>query len=203
MKTFNTIASIVLLIAVAYLFISRNSSPTGSEVGDNLKIQDQKGIRVAYINTDSLAEKYNLHSDLKSKLEEKAKILEADLSEKSKVFDENIAILQQQAANMSQERLQQAQQDLERKRQELLMYRDQKTQELAMQEQELNKMIMDDLDTVLAKIKSENELDFIFSHEPGGLLLSANEDYDITKMVVDRLNKRYAKEQEKAEVETE
>lgn len=198
MRIFNTIASIILLIAVGFLFWSTFSvkesgkkTTSGEELNKKLEDQQFKGVRIAYINTDSLVEKYDYHRELRTKLEQRAKALEQDLAQKSEVFQENIQLLEQNAANMSEEELQQAQLDLQQSQQRLMMYRDEKAQELADEEQQLNLLIKDDMDGILDKIRDEYQLDFILSYDPSSILLDANEEYNITDMVAERLNEKY------------
>ena len=136
MTKLNTALSVILIIAVAFLFrrefsseteSSRESGTTLSATNDDVLI---KPIRIAYIITDSLIKNYDYHKELSMEIEAKAKILEKDIDQKRIAFEENLTILQQQSANMSQEQMQEAQLDLQRAEQNLLAYRDSKSQEL-------------------------------------------------------------------------
>ena len=206
MKAFNTVLSVVLLIAVGFLFWKVYDTPdrksgksnSSEEIAERLNSDEFAPARIAYINTDSLVKDYEYHKELRAELEEKAKRLESDLSSKSKVFEENLSILQQQAESMSQEELQSHQMDLERTREGLLRYRDEQANQLALQERELNQRIKDDMESVLNDIKEEYNLDFVLSFDPNSILLNANEDYNITALVVDRLNKKYHSKKEEA-----
>lgn len=195
MKTFNTVAIVVLIIAVGYLFIKDSGSNTADnspksveEVKANLEGQDFKGVRVAYIDTDSLVSKYELHKELAEKLQAKARLLENDMAQKAQVFQQNVQVLEQQAANMSQDELQAAQMDLQQTQQQLMAYRDQKGAELAKEQRALDSLIMDDLKDVVEGLKDELGLDYILSYDPNSILLAANENYNITGIVVERLN---------------
>lgn len=197
MKTFNTIASIVLLVAVGYLFIKDSgnsgaiSTPANDgEVMENLKGQDFKGVRIAYIDTDTLVSKYDLHRELQEKLASKARILEQDMANKAQVFQQNVELLQQQAGNMSEAELQAAQMDLQQTQQQLMAYRDEKGAELAKEQRSLDSLIMDDLKDIVENVKDEFGLDYILSYDPNSILLAANENYNITSVVVERLNKK-------------
>lgn len=203
MKAFNTVLSLILLIAVAYLFIHEFSSDTASantgmsseELNENLEGQDMSGVRIAYVNTDSLVEKYEYHRELSAQLEKKARRLEQEMAQKTKAFQENITLLEQKASQMNEAQLQQAQMDLQRVQQNLMAYRDQKGMELSRQRSELDSLIKLDLDTILNNIKNEYDIDFILSFDPNSILLAANENYDITPMVVERLNRHYRQDQ--------
>ena len=198
MRIFNTVASIILIIAVGFLFwqshhqhSDKGNSNNSEELSSNLDQQGREGVRIAYIDTDSLVEQYDYHKELRSKLEKKAKALESDLAQKSQVFQENVQLLEQQASEMSPEQLQAAQMDLQQSQQRLITYRDEKAQELAAEEQELNVLIKEDMDDILDNIRDEFDLDFILSYDPSSILLDANEEYNITDMVAERLNEKY------------
>lgn len=208
MQKFNTIISIVLLLAVGYLFwITYGPESNSVEIMDddaiakNLDNQENGGVRIAYIDTDSLVAKYDYHLELRSKLEKKAKGLETDLAKKSQVFQENVQLLEQQAPSMSQEQLQASQMDLQQSQQRLIAYRDEKAQELAQEEQQLNLLIKVDMDDILEAIREEFNLDFILSYDPSSILLDANEEYNITEIVAERLNEKYRNQEEKVSEE--
>ncbi len=197
MTKLNTALSVILIIAVAFLFSREFSSETESsrESGTTLSATNDdvltKPIRIAYIITDSLIKNYDYHKELSMEIEAKAKILEKDIDQKRIAFEENLTILQQQSANMSQEQMQEAQLDLQRAEQNLLASRDSKAQELNVANQELNMLILDDMKIVIDSIQKEMNLDFILSKDPNSILLQANADYDITSLVAERLNENY------------
>ena len=198
MRIFNTTVSIILLVAVGYLFWmnhhsheNKSGARSSEDLANSLDEQENRGIRMAYVDTDSLVEKYDYHRELRTKLEKKAKDLEEDLAQKSQVFQENIQLLEEQAASMSDEQLQAAQMDLQQSQQRLMMYRDDKAKELAEEEQELNRLIKEDMDDILDNIRVEYKLDFILSYDPASILLDANEEYNITDIVAERLNEKY------------
>lgn len=195
MKSLNTALSVVLLIAVVFLFYREFSNKTEKSAqqseAEAIASKDFSNLRIAYINYDSLVVRYDYHKELKEKLEKEAKALETELARRSKIFQEDVAILQQRASELSEERLQSAQMELQQKQQELMMYRDQQTQRLAEQEQELTSLLRDDLDDVLKQIREEYELDLIFSYDSRSDLLAADEGLNVTESVLNRLNEKY------------
>ena len=208
MQRFNTIINIVLLIAVGFLFWTfysahsdSNKKMDGNTVAKNLDKQENGGVRIAYIDTDSLVAKYDYHLELRSKLEKKAKALESDLAKKSQVFQENVQLLEQQAGSMSQEQLQASQMDLQQSQQRLIAYRDEKAQELQLEEQQLNLLIKVDMDDILDDMREEFNIDFILSYDPSSILLDANEEYNITEIVAERLNEKYRNQEAKVSEE--
>lgn len=153
-------------------------------------------LRVAYINNDTLIAGYAYQQELRESLENQARLLDADLQKRTKVFEENYTLLEQEAPNMSPEELQYAQADLMQRQQELIQYRDARAQELAEEEARLTNQLLDDLNAVLKELKKEQGIDFIFSLSPTSSLLMANDRYDMTQQVVSRLNENYAARKE-------
>jgi len=206
MKAFNTVLSVVLLIAVAFLFVREFSDDkparkvaTEEEFSENLEEQEFSGVRIAYINNDSLVEKYDYHQDLKAGLESKMQGLEMDLAKKRQAFQENLQLLEEKAPTLSESQLREAQADLQMKQQQFMQYRDEKAQELSLAEQQLSELIFGDLDTVLAEVREDLDLDFILSYDRNTAVLKASESYDITDIVAKRLNKRYAAKNDEEE----
>ncbi len=208
MKHINTVLTIVLIVAVSYLFIKDHNPSTGSkennasaDIGE--KMGGQANLKIAYINSDSLVTKYDLHKELKAKLEAKASLLEADLAGKSRTFQENVAILQQQAPTLTQEQLQGHQMDLQQTQQQLQAYAEAKTRELGLEERKLDSILMVDLELVLEDVKTEFGIDYIFSYSQGSSLLQVNEAYNITDDVAERLNQMNKAKKEKQPTEEE
>ncbi len=203
MKTFNTVVSIILLVAVGYLFVrefsgedTKKNTADASEVKDALNSEKFGQARIAYVNSDSLAKNYDYREELKIQLEAKAKEMEADLAYRSNGFQESLAILQQQAANLSQQQLQEADLELQQARQNLQQYAESKQRELAMEERKLDSLLMVDMDLVLEDIKEEFKLDYVFSYSRQSSLLTADDAFDITPLVVERLNAIHSKKKE-------
>jgi outer membrane protein len=194
MKNLSTVLSSLALIGVIYLLIqgSGNENASGESQTKQVAVKSAGGLSLAFVDTDSLVSKYEYHQELKSKLEGRAQNMEADLASKSKTFQENITILEQQAGNMSPQQVQQAQAELQQKQQELMMYRDEQSQALSREEQELTLLLKEDMDNLLDSLKVEMGYDFIFSFDPTSSVLAANPEWDITDIVVEGLNKAYA-----------
>lgn len=171
-------------------------TPPETPIPVNVPVADGSGLKVAVINNDSLVAGYDYQQELRESLEKQARALEADLQRKSRVFEENYALLEQEAPNLSPEELQYAQADLMQKQQELVQYRDEKAQELAEEEARLTNELMKDLNGVLKTLKDEENIDLIFTLSPASPLLFADDQFDITPTVIQRLNEGYAARQQ-------
>lgn len=192
MKKIGTILSGLTLIGAITILGACNQQEKTQAVKASPTAEGES-ISIAYVNSDTLLSKYELHQEFITKLEAKASDLQKELDRRSQAFQENITVLEQNAATMSQQQIQQTRAELQQLQQQLMQYRDERTQELAMEEQELNLAIKADMDTVLMKIQKREGYDFIFSYGPASELLLANPSYDITDIVVKELNEAYQK----------
>jgi outer membrane protein len=203
MKIFNTILSILLLVAVIVLFSkvysSGDASSTQQKPTEDQTEESFQGAKIAYIESDTLIARYEYRKELSAKFEARAKKAEAELAVYSKAFEENYRVLLEQRDKLSPQQLQSAQMELQQKEQEIMQMRDQKTAELQQEEAELTQLVMDDVREVVEELKTELGVDYILSKGQGSNVMSANEQYNITEMVITRLNKRYEDKQKETE----
>lgn len=200
MKNINLIINGVLLIAVIVLFglhISGNKKTGiqsgGVAVGDTSKYAK---LPIAYVNVDSLLINYSFAKDLneallrkqegsRASLNEKAKVLQAEMGDFQKKVDNN-AFLSRDRAEAEQRRLMGKQQEFEQMKERL-------SSELMVQQQKMNEQLRDTINAFLKEYNKEKNYDLIISNTMFDNILYAKESYNITKDVVDQLNERYKK----------
>jgi len=191
MKNLSGVLNVVLLAAVAVLFylVLGNKNTTEEPVKEvTLPSVSATGLSVAYINMDTLQVYYNRFKNLREDFLKEAKQAEQILIKKQEGFQQSVALFEQQAPKMSQAEFERYRADLEQTRQRVLMEQQQMEQTLMAKEQEMMVEMQAEVDSVLAMIKIENNLDFVFSYPQGSGLLYANDKYDITALVTEKLN---------------
>lgn len=189
------VLQVLLAIAVGYLLVNHWSAAdkdaTGAGAPSSSAPEEFALARIAYIQYDSLVNRYELHRELKSKLEREAQALRQEMEKRGRVFQENVQVLQDQADQLSEAELQQAQMELQQKQQEIMSYRQEGSEKLAQQQEELTALLREDLTVVLDSLKDEYELDFIVSYDASSDVLAAGQEYNITETVVQALNDNY------------
>ena len=170
------LASIVLSITAAC------SQPTAVE-------NTASGMRLAYVRIDSLQSQYHYFEELAQELIEEEKILLEDLQRRQQTMQENIALYQQEAPKMSTRQREANEEDLMRVQQQYLEVEQAAQTQLINKQQDLTKMMRNDMDKAIAILKDELNLDFILLYEEGGQIIYANTDFDITERMVKMLNK--------------
>lgn len=207
MRYFNLGLSVVLFVLIGILFSKVSKLEKGAPAPNETAAspaalpealrEPGSGLKIAYIELDSLVANYDLHKDLRKKLEGKFKQAESAFQARVKSFEKDYKYLEQEAPKMSEEQLQRAQMDLARLEQDIMKMREGKLQELAEEEDRLNKSLKDEVDEVVGAMQREMGLDYIFLKESSGILIQANDAFDITTNVLERLNANYASKKEK------
>jgi len=189
------VLQVFLVVAVVYLLVNHwgeaDEGDADAGAPSSSTQEEFASARMAYIQYDSLVDRYELHRELKAKLEQEAQALRQEMEKRGRVFQENVQVLQDQADQLSEAELQQAQMELQQKQQEIMSYRQQGSEKLAQQQEELTALLREDLTVVLDSLKDEYRLDFIVSYDASSDVLAARKEYNITETVVQALNENY------------
>ena len=169
------------LAAVGLSIIASCSQPSAVE-------NTASGMRLAYVRIDSLQSQYHYFEELALELIEEEKVLFEDLQRRQQSMQENIALYQQEAPKMSARQREANEADLMRVQQQYLQVEQAAQTQLVKKQQDLTKMMREDMDKAIAVLKDELDLDFILLYEEGGQIIYANTDFDITERMVNMLN---------------
>ncbi len=151
------------------------------------------GLKIAYVNIDSLLNNYNFSVTLRNEMLRKGENMRMTLSEKGKAIQadmedfqrkvENNVYATRQRAEEEQARILKSQEDYARLEQRLV-------NELSAEEQKNNIALRDSINNFLTEYNKTHGYDLILSKMADNILL-ANEALDITKEVIEGLNSRY------------
>jgi outer membrane protein len=169
------------LAAVGLSMMASCSQPAAVE-------NTESGIRLAYVRIDSLQSQYEYFEELALELIEEEKVLVEDLQRRQQTLQENIALYQQEAPKMTARQREANEADLMRVQQQYLQVEQAAQAQLVKKQQDLTKMMREDMDKAIAVLKDELNLDFILLYEEGGQIIYANTDFDITERMVNMLN---------------
>jgi outer membrane protein len=189
MKNLGTILSIIALAGVIYLIVSKPSAAVSSDMPSATSTEG--GLKIAYIDADTLLASYQFQQDLTAELEEKVKAIDSELGRRAQVFQNEVLSYQENAANWSEQLRMQTEQELQNIQQEQQIYREEQNGLLMVEEQRMSNLIRKDLDSIVALIKDRENLDFVFSKGGTSVMLAANPSYDITDIVLKELNEAY------------
>lgn len=189
----------VLLASVIAWGCDKSASTSTTSAGT------QPSGRIVYVNTDTLLTKYDYYKDILKASESKRFQLENDLANKARSFQNKVQFFQQRAqqGHMTQEQAQTTQMQLQQEEQNLMAYRDKNAQQLAQEEGKKTEDILNKIHEYLKEFNGSNKYDMVIGYSKGGGVLYAKEDLDITKQVLEGLNKKYADDKKSGKITVE
>jgi outer membrane protein len=194
-KNISIALNIVLLIAVVVLYILHFSNKN-THSGPSKSGLSEEGLSVAYVNSDSLIKNFNLYEDLKKSFEEKRTRMETDYASKARSLEGEIASFQKSAQMMTPGEIKAREENLMMKRQGLMQYQEQLSQQLMQDEMQLNDSLYNKI-TQYIRSYSRDKYDMVFGYSKGAGILYAQDSLEITKDILNGLNKQHPKKETK------
>ncbi len=170
-----------------------NTSAPASE-GETAVVAKGETFPIAYIDTDSLLREYDLAINLQEELLKKEEKSRTDFNEQAKKLQTQMAEFQRKVQNngfLSRQRAEQEQRNLMAKDQELQNLNSKLSQELMVEQENLNKQLRDTLTNYLKELNADGRYKLILSNTLGDNVLYSAEGINITPQVTEALNKRY------------
>jgi outer membrane protein len=189
-----TITEVVLLLGLAVLyFLFITSGKQEKTIPLAFQKAGAKSTSVVFVNIDSLNEKYDYIKVLKGDLEATGKKLQNEILAEQTSFEKEAGEFQKQvAANaISEEKAKMVYEALMQKQQALVEKKDRFTQQVADKELKMNLTLLDTVTNFLKRYNRVYKYDYIMGLKTAGEILVANDTLDITKDVLDALNKAY------------
>lgn len=194
-KLFSNITKLTLGLAVVATAASCNqNTPAASTTkNDSTAVSSEKVTnKIVYVNADSLSDKYVQFKDIKAKLEAKAKKAQTDLQSKGQAFQRELAEAEQKAATMSASERQATEERLARKQQELAQLNQNASASLAQDEATELSTVYNTISDYLKKHAQENGYEYVLTYsKTNPAVIYADQKLDITKQVIEGLNKEY------------
>ena len=195
MNKFQTVLNVVLVAAVAALFVIVLGGK--KECDAPVKALEQSEVMpIAYLNVDSLLVNYVFAQDASERLMKKQEDARLKLNTKARTLQNEMADFQRKLENnafLSRERAEKEQQRLLTKQQELQELEAKLTEDIMLENQKLNMQLADTLTNFLKEFNADGRFHVILSNSAKDNVLMAAEQYDITTQVIDGLNARCKK----------
>ena len=190
------------LAIVAVLASCNNASPKMDEKPQAAGTESSTGMKIAYVEVDSLMTQYDFAKDYSMTLQKKSNNARNTLTQKGNQLQAAVNNFQQKLNNNgfpSREQAASVQAAIERQQRDLQELQARLESELANETQKFNEALRDSLNNFLTSYNKDKKYDLILS-KAGDNILFADRKYDITKDIINGLNKRYkpvAKKEEK------
>lgn len=184
-----------------FAFVSCNQTPK-QETPANEEAAPNTGLRIAYVQLDTLMSQYKLYKDYSEVLTRKGTNIQNTLSQKQRTLEQHAAAMQKKYESngfTTRDELERAQANLQQEQTELQELAERLNGEFNMEQARVNEEARDSIQAFLKIYNKEKKYDYVMI-KAGDNLLIANPKYDITEEVVQGLNKQYkGKPAEKSE----
>ena len=194
MKKISIILNIVLLAAVAILFVfhftGKNKQPT---LQDLIKVTTQispDSASIAYVDYDSLLIAYDLYHEMNAQLASRKKELEAEFNLRQEQYKKQLEDFNEKVSKglVTRYKAKEMEDDLLREQQTLLNLRDQLTEQLMEEEQVMVRNIHYNITKFLEEYNQSKGYQYILSYTFGGPILYSNKAFNITQDVINGIN---------------
>ena len=179
------------VLAIAAMMVScNNQSP---KMDDQPAAASGEGMKIAYVEVDSLMTQYNFAKDYSVTLQKKSNNARNTLNQKGNALQAAMANFQQKLNNngfQSREQAASQQAAIQRQQNDLQELQARLENELASETAKFNEALRDSLQNFLKSYNEDKKFDLILS-KAGDNILMGNKKLDITQDVINGLNKRY------------
>ena len=180
-------------LAIAAMMVScNNAAPKMDEQPSNAE-GNTTGMKIAYVEVDSLMTQYTFAKDYSVTLEKKSNNARNTLTQKGNALQAAVNNFQQKLNNngfQSREQAASVQNAIQRQQNDLQALQARLETELANETAKFNEALRDSLNNFLRAYNNDKKYDIILS-KAGDNILFADKKYDITQDVINGLNKRY------------
>ena len=179
--------------AIVALASCNNASPKMDEQPATANDNATGGVKIAYVEVDSLMTQYEFCKEFTLILQKKSNNARNTLNQKGQALQSAMANFQQKLNNngfTSREQAESQQAAIQRQQQSLQELQARLENELGNETAKYNEGLRDSLQHFLAAYNKDKKFDLILS-KAGDNILYAEKKFDITQDVINGLNKRY------------
>lgn len=191
MKNLPWIVNGLLLLAIIHLYtlyFSKNSEPL--TVSSNPPMAHLGGVRIAYINADTLDAKYEWLKKQKEALKQRLSSAEGTMASKQEALQNDFMKFQQKAesGNYPRAELEKEAEKLEDRRAKMAEEGIRLEKQLGEEQKKAVNDLYANVEKQLKELQAQIGYDYILSYSRGGQILLANDSLDITVEVLKLLN---------------
>lgn len=151
---------------------------------------------IAFVDIDSIIFKFDMFYDRRDELMEKQQKAESELNSRASQYERSARDFQEKVSKglVTRATAAEMEQDLLQQQQDLMDLRDNLQANLLEEEQVMNRQILEYITSFLEEHKSEYNYQYILGKSFGGQVLYGDSTLDITRDVLDAINKKYQEE---------
>lgn len=179
-----------------------NTADNGKAVQAAAKPVNMGALKIAYVNNDSLLMNSEMRSDMEEQLIEETNVLENQFRSQYEKFEQDYMDAQKQASMLSASELERMKNILAQREYELQTKKQQLDEQLYSSQERLNQKFVKELRAFLDDYAANEGYQIIYGYNGLGNVLYMDEQFNITDIVVDSLNRKYRADKEKESAET-
>ena len=193
MKNYKRITFVLAAIVSMIIFTQCSMGNDAADTQQPAATEANQGLKVVFVDLDTLMANYNFAKDINTDMMRKEEDIKLKLTEKIKNLQANQADFERKYKNnvyATPERAQQEYNRIVKMEQDIAQFEQSMAVEFEKEGAEKNKALRDSINAFIKTYNAEKGYDYILTRI-GDNFLYANEALDITKEVVDGLNSRY------------
>jgi outer membrane protein len=191
MKNLSLILNGVLLVAVGILYFLHFS---GKQSAGASTVTAPSDLKIAYINSDTLAKYYDYFTEMKTTLEAKGKRLQQDLQTRGESLQNEINSYQKNIGSLTIGQAKAIEEDLGKKQQNFRLYQQSLEQELLNDQNKLSDSLYGRITKFLKKYSEGSGLQVVLKLDQSSDVWYGAAGIDISKDVIKGMNEEYKTE---------
>ena len=194
MKRLNYLVNGLAALALIVLFSQCAGKADNQTTNASAQAAGLSGMKIAYVEIDTLLAKYNYCVDLNEAMVKKSENVRLTLNQKAKDLDRQKQEFQTKVQNnayLTQERAQQEYNRIAKLEQDLQALQNKLATEMASENAKNSQILRDSINAFLKEYNKTKGYNLIISNTSFDNLLYADSTLNITKEIVDGLNARY------------
>lgn len=196
MKRINYLLNGLTALALIVLFAQcAGKSENQSANNSSSQAAGLSGMKIAFVEVDTLLAKYNFCIDLNEAMVKKSENVRLTLNQKAAELEKQKREFQTKYENnayLSQERAQQEYNRIAKQEQDLQALSNKLQSELMSENEKNSLQLRDSINAFLKEYNKDKKYSMIFSNTGFDNLLYADDAYNITQEILDGLNARYS-----------
>lgn len=194
MKQFNLILNLVLVVAVGILYYLHFSDTSNTTDNALMPMAPVVPGGIYFVNSDSLLDNYQYYKTKKDDLEKRQNRIRAELKSAGAKLESDVQQYQENAAALSPAQRQQMEESLMMRQQQLIQQKDKMLSQLDDEQAMYSDSLFIRLTAFLREFNKGKGVNYVLGYQRGGGILFANDSLDITRPVLNGLNKAWSEE---------
>ena len=195
MKRLNYLVNGLVALALVVSFSQCANNANQQTASNAAPANGVSGLKIAYVEVDTLLSKYNFCIDLNEDMVKKSENVRLTLNQKAAELEKQKREFQTKYENnayLSQERAQQEYNRIAKQEQDLQALSNKLQSELMSENEKNSLQLRDSINAFLKEYNKDKKYSMIFSNTGFDNLLYADDVYNITQEILDGLNARYS-----------